>query len=289
MLCAIAILIYATAVVSLATDGNEVAGNLTVDIIAGNETIAYSDPVNPIIVSIPVLSVGNPNGYVAVIKDEIGDSILPFSIYRNGELIFVTPRTGTYEVFNNAIPFTDTTGHWAENHITFASARGLFRGVSSDLFDPNAPMTRAMFVQVLSRIEGENLSAYITSRFTDVPDNRWYTAAVEWAAESGLVSGVGSGRFDPEANITREQMARMLVRYMEHRQFPLTSNNASAFYDEADISAWALDSVSALNHAGILRGKPGNLFDPQGLATRAEVASVFVRFINAYVDHNNNL
>ena len=270
--CLIAGIIQATVLAAFAAE-------LSIDIIVENEIINYNDPAHPLIINIPAVPSAGSNtyGYVAVSNG----SILPFSIYRNSEVIFITPRTGTFGVVNNASVFTDTAGHWAENNIIFASARELFSGVGNDLFAPNAPMTRAMFVQVLANIENADLTAYTVSRFTDVSTNAWYMSAIEWAAETGLASGVGDGLFDPSANITREQMARMLVNYIEYRQFTLPLNNASTFNDESSVSAWALDPVRTLHQAGVVGGRAGNIFDPQGIATRAEAATVFMQFITA--------
>ncbi|MCL2578167.1 MAG: S-layer homology domain-containing protein [Defluviitaleaceae bacterium] len=280
VICLIAGLIEAISPIAYAVD-------FSVDIIVGNEVINYNDPSNSLVISIPVsLSAGsNIHGSVAVINDVTGNKVLPFSIYRNGEVVLITPRAGAYGVVNNTNLFSDTAGHWAENNIIFTSARELFSGVGGGRFEPNAPMTRAMFVQVLANIEGVNLTAYNTSRFTDVSADAWYLPVVEWAAESGLTSSVGNGRFDPEANITREQMARMLVNYIEYKQFSLPLNTTSAFNDEASINAWALDAVITLQQAGVISGRSGNIYEPQGIATRAEVATVFAQFIATYVNH----
>ena len=215
----------------------------------------------------------------------ISFGFLPFSIYGDGEVAFITYRTGTYQVINNAEFFSDTPGHWAENNITFTSARELFRGLDENIFAPNASMTRAMFVQVLANIYGADLSLYRNTRFDDVSVDAWYAPAIYWASGLGLVGGVGDGRFDPASNITREQMASMLVNYVNHRGYDLPLNTAPLFSDQSDISPWAVDSVRTLQQSGIISGRPGNLFEPQGTATRAEVATVFTQFITARVNY----
>jgi hypothetical protein len=140
-----------------------------------------------------------------------------------------------------------------------------------------------MFVQALANIEGVDLSAYSTSRFTDVSPGAWYMPAVEWASDIGLASGTDEGHFSPEANITREQMTRMLMSYMEYKQITLPQTVYPAFNDENTISAWAYSSVRTLRQAGIIGGRDGNLFEPQGTATRAEAAAVFSNFITIYM------
>jgi hypothetical protein len=165
------------------------------------------------------------------------------------------------------------------------TARGIFNGIGDNLFNPDGTMTRAMFAAVLANIEGVDLSTYTTSRFTDVSVGTWYASAVEWAADMGIVNGVGDNRFNPDAEITREQMAVMLANYVWYKQYILPQGQTGTFNDEASISSWALNSVKIIQAAGIIGGRPGNVFDPQGTATRAEVATIFTNYINAYINH----
>ncbi|MCL2816367.1 MAG: S-layer homology domain-containing protein, partial [Oscillospiraceae bacterium] len=143
----------------------------------------------------------------------------------------------------------------------------------------------AMFAQVLANIERVDLSVYTTSRFTDVSVGAWFTPAVEWAAAMGIVNGYGGGRFGPEDNITREQMAVMLMNYVNYKGYELPTRVTTDFNDETSIALWAYDAVKRVQAAGIVSGKPGNIYDPQGLATRAEVATIFTNYINAYVNY----
>jgi hypothetical protein len=109
-------------------------------------------------------------------------------------MIMLVTGPGTYGVINNKKAFNDTSGHWASNTIDFITAREIYSGVGDNRFDPNGSMTRAMFAQALANIEHASLTPHTaltphtTSRFTDVPANTWYTAAVEWAADKGIVS-----------------------------------------------------------------------------------------------------
>jgi hypothetical protein len=262
-------------------------GSLVFDILAANDgkTVNYNDPANPLYISIPVTLAADTstNGYVAVRQTAASNVIIPYCIYKDGGVIFVTPSTGTFATIYNGKTFNDINSHWAIRNITFAAARGLFIGVGNDLFNPDGSMTRAMFAQVLANIEGVDLSEYKTSRFTDVKAGAWYAPAVEWAADAGIVSGYGSGLFGPEDNITREQMALMLMNYVTYKGYELPAGQTTAFNDEANISSWAYDAVKRVQAAGIIVGKPGNVFDPQGTATRAEVATIFAQFVEAYV------
>ncbi|MDR1574178.1 MAG: S-layer homology domain-containing protein [Clostridiales Family XIII bacterium] len=177
-----------------------------------------------------------------------------------------------------AANFTDTAGHWAADAIRTVVAAGLFKGVSAANFDPDGTMTRAMFATVLAR-HADGTAAGGAS-FGDVPAGRWYTDAVLWAAENGIVSGVGGGLFDPDGQITREQLAVMLHGYAKFAGID-TSGAAgiSGFADDASVSPWASDALAWAVSEGLISGKPGGLLDPKGKATRAEVAAILERFI----------
>ena len=145
-------------------------------------------------------------------------------------------------------------------------------------------MTRAMFVQVLANMEGINTAAYQASnsqspRFYDTDPTRWYFGAVEWAASQGLVSGIGNGNFAPDRPITRQEMAVMLHNYIVFRGIELPNGATGIFTDQDNISTWALEGVMAIQAAGIITGYPDGSFQPQGTATRAEVATIFARFL----------
>jgi len=142
-------------------------------------------------------------------------------------------------------------------------------------------MTRAMMVTVLYRMAGEPSVDGLTNTFTDVENGRWHTAAVTWAAANGIVSGIGNGQFAPSNNITREQMAAILYRYAEHMGLTLPTIRTGTFADEAEISAWARESVNAMFEAGVLNGVGDNHFNPRGQGTRAEVATMLRNFMDA--------
>ena len=260
---------------------------MIVDFTKDGKSVKYNDPANPLIISMPVKLAAdtNINGYAAVRKESSGNTIIPLSIYKDREIVFQTPSTGTYDVIYNAKTFNDTNNHWAAGYISFTSARGMFSGVGNDLFSPDTPMTRAMFAQVLANIEGVDLSTYKTSRFTDVDNTAWYMAAVEWAADKGIVNGTGDGQLNPETNITREQMAVMLSNYIRYKQYVLPTGTMTAFNDESSISSGALEAVKMIQSAGIVSGRPGNIYDPSGMATRAEVATIFARFVEIYINN----
>jgi hypothetical protein len=166
--------------------------------------------------------------------------------------------------------------------VEYAVTNNLFTGTSANAFSPNATMTRAMLVTVLGRLANADAGVYAASGFDDVAAGQYYTAYVAWAKENGIVNGTGDDKFSPNAEITRQDLATLLLRYSEFsgKQFPVTLQYAR-FSDEARISDYAKAAVETLYRGGIVSGKPGNVFDPGGSATRAETAAVLHRFAEA--------
>ncbi|WP_419824100.1 S-layer homology domain-containing protein [Anoxybacterium hadale] len=176
--------------------------------------------------------------------------------------------------------FSDIDAHWAKEDILFVVSRGLFAGTGSDKFSPDLPITRGMLVTALGRLAQADVGNYKESSFVDVPASAYYTGYVEWAHQSGIVNGMGGGKYAPDAVITRQQMAVMIDRYAAMTGFQLpASHKENKFADGDKIRSWAKDAVERAQLAGILNGKTGNLVDPDGNATRAEVSSVLRRYI----------
>ena len=172
--------------------------------------------------------------------------------------------------------FTDIAGHWAKDAIEYVTDKALFNGTTATTFSPNEGMTRGMFVTVLGRMAGADISAYNTqSQFADVDSKMYYNAYVNWAAANKIVSGVDASHFNPNALITREQAAVIMDNYLTATGTKVEeTGSAAAFADSASIRAYAKDAVTRMQKAGLLSGKSGNRFDPQGTATRAQVAVI---------------
>ena len=202
-------------------------------------------------------------------------------------VVFETGHFSVYGVgYKNPAPaFTDITGHWAADNILFAASRGLLSGTSDTTFSPCTGMTRGMFVTALGRLAGINPDSYKTGKFTDVKADAYYAPYVNWAAQTGIVTGITATTFAPDTNINREQMAVIMANYAKKLGYDLPRTlKAVTFADNANISSWAKDAVRAMQQAGILAGKNGNKFDPKGTATRAEVATVLRRFVEIVID-----
>ncbi len=168
-------------------------------------------------------------------------------------------------------------GDWYHEAVDFAVSNGLFNGMSATTFEPNTPMTRAMLVTVLWRYEGSPKEG--KNRFTDVKNGQWYTDAVAWAAANGIVGGVGNNKFDPNGNITREQLAAILHRYSDGKGYDVSARGSFAgFPDRNKVSSWATDAYAWAVGEKLITGNDGKL-DPQGNATRAQVATILMRFI----------
>jgi hypothetical protein len=164
----------------------------------------------------------------------------------------------------------------------FVYGRGLMNGTSTApmLFSPDMPTTRGMIVTILYRVAGIPDVANLPNLFDDVDESEWYCDAIKWAAANSIVSGYGGGKYGPDDNITREQLATILNKYAKFAKQDLPEKrDYPKFNDDADIASYAKDAVECLFKAEIVNGKPGNLFDPQGEATRAEVATMLKKFL----------
>lgn len=176
-------------------------------------------------------------------------------------------------------PFTDVTQtDWYYNAVGFAVNNSLFNGTSSTTFSPNVTMTRGMLVTVLWRSAGQPETGF--SSFSDVPANAYYAKAVAWANSNNVVNGVGNNRFNPDGTITREQMATILFRYT--RENGLSTDlraNLTTFPDGSSTSSYAKDALSWAVAIGLIQGSNGKLM-PQSGATRAQVATILMRYFN---------
>ena len=185
----------------------------------------------------------------------------------------------TVEFTDGTLPFTDVREtDWFYDDIVFAYENGLFSGTTATTFSPYASMTRAMLVTVLYRLEGEPA---VTGRsgFSDVTIGSYYEAAVTWAADNGIVNGTSATTFSPSENVTREQMAAILCRYAQYKQYGTSASaSLSAFSDAAAVSTYAKAPLSWAVAEKLVNGTDGKLL-PRASATRAQVAAILHRFV----------
>lgn len=173
--------------------------------------------------------------------------------------------------------YSDIENHWAKGKIEYVTREGIFNGTGSDKFSPDEPMTRAMVVTVLGRVAGVKPEGRTTS-FTDVPSGAYYEEYVAWAVENGIAKGVSETEFNPNRNITREELAVMFANYIKYTGKDYGEIEEIEYNDNDDISTWAVDAVKTLKSYNVMKGNAENNFLPKAVATRAEVAVVFYNF-----------
>ena len=180
-------------------------------------------------------------------------------------------------------PFTDISEKdWFYGDVMFVYENGLMLGTSKTLFSPHGTAMRGMMVTILWRMEGSPVPKGKNS-FTDVEAGKWYADAITWTAENGIFAGYGKDKFGPDDPITREQLAAIFYRYADYKGYDLTvKGDLDKFKDADKITDYAKTAMQWAVGSGLVKEKSGNLLDPQGTATRAEIAAMLHRFIEKY-------
>lgn len=208
--------------------------------------------------------------FVPAVLEYAGDQTL-VTIYRTGNSI--------YTVVQAERAFSDMNGHWAQKQVEQLASKFLVKGAADDRFMPDAAITRAEFSALLTRAIG--LTPKVSGSFTDVSSSAWYAGAVGAASSAGIVEGYETHVFEPDASITREQMAVMIVRALKTAGFSVQTDAAklSRFDDRGKISEYAKAAISGALQAGIIDGMTAGTFAPQNHATRAEAAVMLQRML----------
>ncbi|MBR2490764.1 MAG: S-layer homology domain-containing protein [Ruminiclostridium sp.] len=178
-------------------------------------------------------------------------------------------------------PFIDVDHNaWYDPAVEFVFLNRVMAGVKTNAFYPEKEVTRAQVAQILYNLEGKP-QVRMENPFADVADNAWYAKAVTWAAASGLTTGKSADRFDPNASVTREQLVTFVCRYADWAGLELPDGTAtlSQYQDADQISDWAKDFIVRALEAGIIQGKSADTLAPQGTATRAEIAQIFMNLL----------
>ena len=177
-------------------------------------------------------------------------------------------------------PFTDISEKdWFYGDVMFVYENGLMLGTSKTLFSPHGTVMRGMMATILWRMEGSPVPKGKNS-FTDVEAGKWYADAITWTTENGIFAGYGKDKFCPDDPITREQLAAIFYRYADYKGYDLTvKGDLDKFKDADKITDYAKTAMQWAVGSGLVKGKSGNLLDPQGTATRAEIAAMLHRFI----------
>ena len=261
------------------------SGNLALNCIAGDVTVAFNGTAaNGVTLA--------RSGDSVTISGASGGSVV---VSENGATTTTTTITPGQDVsvtldgdINEEpdtpagdMPFTDVrTSDWFYDPVKYVYEEGLMTGTGATAFAPNLTTTRAMIVSILYRLEGGPAVSGNSSPFNDVHTSDWYYDAVRWAERTGVVGGVGDGRFAPNTAITREQLAAMLMNYANYKHQNVSARADLSRYSDADrVSAWAEDAVAWANAEGYISGMTTTTIAPQGSATRAQVAAILQRYL----------
>ncbi len=207
--------------------------------------------------------------------------------YHDGVLEFESDRFSTYAVIYKDKSRVENmkdigAGDWFYDDVAYVLNKGLMKGTHADLFSPRAKITRAQFITVLGRTAGiadASGDAPVQTGCSDVKPGAYYASHVAWGLEKGITNGTGLNAFAPNAPITRQDMATMMVRYAEVMKIPLPAADAAAFADDSAIASYAKTAVYRMKAAGIVKGKGSNLFAPKDSAQRAEAAKIIHRLL----------
>lgn len=181
-------------------------------------------------------------------------------------------------ISNPLLHFTDASAdEWYAESVKYVYEKGMMSGTSATTFSPNATTTRGMLISILHRLDGEKSAP--AAAFTDVPAEQWYANAVNWAVANGIAGGYGNGKFGAENVITREQMAAILYNFAKYKGYDLSAKgNLTAFTDHAQLGGYASEAMQWANGAGLITGTSATTLAPTGSATRAQAASILMRF-----------
>ncbi len=198
-----------------------------------------------------------------------------FNLDSRIKVVFEEGQTPLWDEFDDV-----NIDDWFYDDVKYIAQNGILAGTAERIFSPNASMTRAMLVTALYRMEGSPDITY-NSGFEDVKDGMWYSKAIAWAAENGIVAGMGNSRFGIDNNVTREQIAVILKRYADFKTYNTEKTvDISAYNDSALVSDYAYEAIMWANAEGIVTGRGTFTLAPKATATRAEVAAMLHRFID---------
>ena len=224
----------------------------------------------------------NPDTLVVLLYDPEAGNFTPVPTQvrnEDGKMVVIFKRKGNsaYVVVQHGNTFDDIAQHWAKDAIEALASKYILAGKSDTTFDPNASMTRAEFAGMLTRALGLAPESVNSPPFPDVAPSDWYAPYVRTAADAGLIYGYEDDTFAPNRNITREEMAVIILRAMAFAEFePVAGDDGylQIFADSADIGSWARASVATLVGEEIIHGRPNGRFAPHDDITRAEAAQL---------------
>ncbi|MCH1624515.1 pullulanase [Fredinandcohnia quinoae] len=249
----------------------------------GGKTTTLSTFSEPVEISVPV-SVSTIDDKRKVAAYYINGNKLEYvgGTYSEGKVTFKTNHFSKFVIVGDDITFDDIKNHWAKDELEVLASRSITYGTSPTTFNPEGKITRAQFAVLLARALNLPKTKY-EGVFKDVTDkSTWSYPGIEAAYHAGIVNGTSADTFDPNAFITREQIAAMIIRAVEYANADLTKelSKQKPFADEAQIGKYAKPSVKKATALGIIFGRQGNKFAPKDNATRAEAAVMLYRALN---------
>lgn len=228
-------------------------------------------------VNIKVPAVRATSGTVAVIVHPDGtEEVVRKSVAHHDGVTLPVENGATVKIVNHTRFFSDSSGHWAEEAISFVTSHELYNGTSVSTFSPNEEMTRGMLTVVLHNLESNPMS-YSPDMFEDVKDSLWYADSIRWATEKGLISGYGNGTFGPNDYVSREQLAVILWHYAGSPKAYASLN----FVDSDQVAGYSQEAMKWAVESGIINGTSNGMLAPQGIATRAQVAAMLMNFLES--------
>ena len=231
------------------------------DTAAAPSVMVNTGSAESIKVEIPVANL-TPGTVAVLVRADGTEEIIKRSVLTANGISVTLPDGATVKIKDNTPAFTDITSqHWAMDAVTFSAARELFNGTTATTFSPEAPVTRAMLVTVLARFDGVDTSG----------GEAWYDKGREWAVSNNVSDGTNL-----DVSVTREQMVTMFWRYMGS---PASSGDLSSFTDADQISDYAKEAMRWAVENGIMHGRDNGVLDCAGQTTRAELATIFMNFI----------
>lgn len=252
-------------------------GSVKIAVTANGNTIKLADSS----VTIPAENAGATDVLVIVKADGTEEIIKKSVAGENGVTALISGGC-TIKLVSLDVNFVDVKAHWGKYAAEFVAARGIFNGTAANTFAPNDKMNRAMVATVLYRLENEPVT---TGKYTfkDGVDD-WAKNAVIWAAEQEIVGGDEQGNYNGNAAVTRQELAAMLYRYAKATGLNTSaSGSLNSFSDSAAVADWAGEAMRWAVGASLIRGNADGTINPNGTATRAEVATVIMRLIEMSV------
>jgi len=247
-------------------------------ILTKDSGISKTTPQDRYIMPSPDLTAGDT---VSLVKDDNISILLPLSVNTGSEYVYVAKGTGNYVPSSHSVEFNDTKRHWAREYIDFAAARAVFSSTETHKFCPEDTVTRGMYITLLGKMHGIDITDYTEKTYDDVQDSQISAPYIQWAVECGILTG-DMTNFRPEDPINRVEMADITADYIKAYGYTLAGTGLMAeFKDTENVDIHSIGAITMLQRLGIVNGRTTTTFAPFENLTRAEAAAVITRLIKS--------